>query len=62
MYIDEKRILDEFKRYTDAYDSSNVKIKLKVEHTYRVADLCREIAVSEENNNRFSCSTYIPCV
>lgn len=47
MYIDEKRILDVFKRYTDAYDGSNIKIKLKVEHTYRVAGLCREIAVSE---------------
>ena len=46
MYIDEKRILDAFKRYTDAYDSSNGKIKLKVNHTYRVAGLCREIAVS----------------
>ncbi len=47
MYIDEKRIVDAFKRYTDAYDGTNAKIKLKVDHTYRVADLCREIAVSE---------------
>ncbi|MCM1083814.1 MAG: HD domain-containing protein [Clostridium sp.] len=46
MYIEEKRILDAFKRYTDAYDGSNGKIKLKVNHTYRVAGLCREIAVS----------------
>ena len=47
MYIDEKRILDEFKRYTDVYDSNNAKIKLKIKHTYRVAGLCREIAISE---------------
>lgn len=47
MYIDEKRILDEFKRYTDVYDSSNAKIKLKIKHTYRVAGLCKEIAISE---------------
>lgn len=47
MYIDEKRILDVLKKYTDAYDTNDPKIKLKVEHTYRVAGLCREIAVSE---------------
>ncbi len=50
MHIDEKRVLNVFKKYTDAYDSNNTKIKLKVEHTYRVAGLCREIAMSEGLN------------
>lgn len=36
-----------FKAYTDAYDGSDEKIKLKIEHTYRVADLCGQIALSE---------------
>lgn len=35
-----------FKEYTDAYDSSDTKIKLKIEHTYRVANLCERIAES----------------
>lgn len=39
-------IENKFKEYTDAYDSSNPKIKLKIEHTYRVAKLCEDIAES----------------
>lgn len=41
-----KLILAEFQRYTDAYDSSDTKIKLKIDHTYRVADLCEQLAQS----------------
>ena len=37
-----------FKAYTDRYDSSDVKIKLKIDHTYRVADICERIARSFE--------------
>ena len=36
----------EFKNYTDAYNANDPKIKLKVDHTYRVASLCDEIARS----------------
>ena len=32
-----------FRSYTDNYDSSDVKIKLKIDHTYRVADLAETI-------------------
>jgi len=39
-------IVKEFKEYTDAYDSSDTKIKLKIDHTYRVAGLCQAIATS----------------
>lgn len=40
-YIEER-----FREYTDAYDASDVKIKLKIDHTYRVAALCERIACS----------------
>ena len=44
--IDRKKIMDEFAGYTKDYDISDEKIKLKVEHTYRVAGLCDRIARS----------------
>ena len=37
MIIDRKNVEDTFKKYTDNYDTSDEKIKLKVDHTYRVA-------------------------
>lgn len=36
-----------FKEYTDAYDATDEKIRLKIDHTYRVAELCEQIARSE---------------
>ncbi|MCM1272458.1 MAG: HD domain-containing protein [Clostridium sp.] len=51
MKIDKNKVLDKFKNYTDAYDSSNIKVKLKIDHTYRVAGLCRKIAQSENMSN-----------
>lgn len=47
MRIDRKRVREIFRSYTDAYDSTDEKIKLKIGHTYRVADLCERIAASE---------------
>ena len=35
-----------FDDYTSKYDISDIKIKLKVEHTYRVAEIAEEIAKS----------------
>lgn len=46
MNIDRKKVEDTFKRYTDNYDTSDEKIKLKVDHTYRVAALSERIAKS----------------
>lgn len=44
---DLKRILeDNFASYTSKYDITDSKIKLKVDHTYRVAYICEEIAKS----------------
>lgn len=36
----------QFKKYSSKYDISMLKIQLKVEHTYRVADLCDRISDS----------------
>ena len=37
--MDRNNILTEFKKYTDQYNPEDVKVKLKIDHTYRVADL-----------------------
>ena len=46
MTIDRKKVKNVFKKYTDNYDISDEKIKLKVDHTYRVATLSERIARS----------------
>lgn len=46
MTIDRKKVKNVFKKYTDNYDISDEKIKLKVDHTYRVAALSERIARS----------------
>lgn len=43
--INREQIINEFEKYVAPYDRENEKIKLKVEHTYRVADICHKIAV-----------------
>ena len=47
MEIERERVKEVFQKYTDAYDVSDEKIRLKIYHTYRVADLCERIAKSE---------------
>jgi len=44
MYIDEKRAVNAFSDYVKDYNAEDPKVKLKIEHTYRVAGLCRRIA------------------
>ncbi len=44
LVIDRQKVKAGFARYTGNYDVDNDKIKLKIEHTYRVADLCDKIA------------------
>lgn len=46
MTIDRKKVKNVFKKYIDNYDTSDDKIKLKVDHTYRVAALSERIASS----------------
>lgn len=47
MQINREHIKNTFKNYTDAYDSTDEKVKLKIDHTYRVADICERIARAE---------------
>lgn len=46
MKIDREKAKKNFAEYTAAYDSSDEKVRLKIEHTYRVCGLCEEIAES----------------
>lgn len=42
--IDRRRAREAFDSYVAAYDATNLRIALKVEHTLRVAELCERIA------------------
>ncbi len=56
-YMNRDRVIEEFKKYTADYNPSDVKVKLKIEHTYRVAGLCDDIARSlglDEKNQDFA--------
>jgi HD superfamily phosphodiesterase len=44
--INRQKALETFKNYVKGYDVSDEKIRLKIEHTYRVCGLCNQIAVS----------------
>ncbi|MCR5747758.1 MAG: HD domain-containing protein, partial [Lachnospiraceae bacterium] len=37
------KVRSAFAEYTSAYDAKNVKVKLKIDHTYRVADIAEKI-------------------
>lgn len=44
MKIDRQKALSAFQKYTNNYDVSDEKVKLKIDHTYRVCALCEQIA------------------
>ncbi len=44
MNVDRQKALDAFREYTAHYDASDEKVKLKIDHTYRVCGLCQQIA------------------
>lgn len=44
--IDRNKAKKVFDDYVEKYDSSDEKIKLKIDHTYRVSELCEKIAIS----------------
>ena len=46
MKIDRDKAAETFLDYASGYDMTDVKVKLKVDHTFRVADLCARIAGS----------------
>ncbi|MFR1766845.1 MAG: HAD-IA family hydrolase [Lachnospira sp.] len=43
---DRQHVIDTFTRYTSNYDVSDDKIRLKIEHTYKVAEAAEKISVS----------------
>ena len=47
LHVDRDRVRNTFAKYTAPYDITDEKIKLKVDHTYRVAELCEQIAVAQ---------------
>lgn len=49
--IDRKQVLDTFSAYAASYDADDPKIKLKIDHTYRVAKLAETIAESLAANS-----------
>lgn len=46
MLINREKVKAEFAAYVKDYDINDVKIALKVKHTYKVAELCEQIANS----------------
>lgn len=44
VYVDRVHVKKAFAEYTAAYNADDPKIKLKIDHTYRVAALCERIA------------------
>ena len=44
MRIDRQKAIAAFAEYTEKYDISDEKVKLKIDHTYRVCALCEQIA------------------
>lgn len=46
MQINRTQVEQSFREYTNQYDVTDSKIKLKIDHTYRVADLCERLAKS----------------
>ncbi|MBQ0027738.1 MAG: HD domain-containing protein [Lachnospiraceae bacterium] len=44
--MDKQTIINKFNEYTSFYDLANPKIRLKYEHTFRVADISQQIAAS----------------
>jgi len=43
-----EKIISTFDNYVSQYDKSNIKVQLKIDHTYRVAEICDKITSSLE--------------
>ena len=52
--MNKKEALGAFKSYADLYDTDDIKIKLKIDHTYRVADIAFWIGASVGADPDFS--------
>ena len=49
--INKQQVKQAFATYVEAYNAKDEKVKLKIDHTYRVADLCERIAKEEGMND-----------
>ena len=43
MKIDRQKVVRVFNEYVENYNRQDEKVRLKIEHTYRVSRLCEEI-------------------
>lgn len=50
--MDREKIKEAFEEYTNQYNRRDAKVDLKINHTYRVAALCEEIAKSQKCSQR----------
>ena len=48
--MDRIRAKTTFEAYADKYDTENINIRLKIDHTYRVAEFCERISKSLTDN------------
>lgn len=46
MKINRKKVIHAFETYVENYNKKEEKVRLKIEHTYRVSELCESIACS----------------
>ena len=51
---DRNEVIQAFRNYTAEYNPADPKIKLKIDHTYRVAGLCAKIAVEAKADPELS--------
>ena len=54
MKIDRARAQKAFADYAAHYNAADAKVKLKIDHTYRVAELCARIAKAWPCRRRMS--------
>ena len=52
--MNKQAAVEAFKSYADLYDTDDIKIKLKIDHTYRVADIASRIGTSVGADGDFS--------
>ena len=52
--MNKKAAIEAFREYADLYDTDDIKINLKIAHTYRVADIASQIGTSVDADPDFS--------
>ena len=52
--MNKKAAVEAFREYSALYDTDDIKIKLKVDHTYRVSDIASRIGMSVGADGDFS--------